>query len=106
MIFIDDIRNDLRDIRYYYSRKKMFEEASTCIGTNVILEKIDTYNSVVRNAPPRLYDLYVSLYLNNQTQESLSEHLGYAVEYVSRLNSQLVRFFLKEFKKEENENAK
>lgn len=103
---INEIREDLKNIRYYYGRKKLFDEASADVGTNAVLEKIDTYNSAVRNAPPKLYDLYVSLYLNNQTQESLSDHLGYAVEYVSRLNSQLVRFFLKEFQKEENGDEK
>lgn len=103
---INEIREDLKNIRYYYGRKKLFDEASANVGSNAVMEKIDTYNTAVRNAPPKLYDLYVSLYLNNQTQESLSDHLGYAVEYVSRLNSQLVRFFLKEFQKEENGDEK
>lgn len=69
----------------------------------VIIEKLDIYNKAICLAPPRLYDLYISLYLQNNTQDSLSEKLGYSIEHISRLNSQLVKFFEKELnKKEEN----
>ena len=95
------IREDLKDIRYYYSRKAMFEKASASVGENSILKKIETYNRLVRLAPPRLYDLYVSLYLENNTQESLSDKLGYSVEYISKLNSQLIKFFKTNIDKEE-----
>ena len=72
----ETIKEDLKGIRYYYARRKLFEKASNTIGENLILQKIDTYNKAIRTAPPRLYDLYVSLYLENNTQESLSETLG------------------------------
>lgn len=94
------IREDLKNIRYYFARKDMFDRVSISVGENSILEKINTYNSIVRNAPPRLYDIYVSLYLENNTQESLSDKLGYTIEYISKLNSQLVKFFQKSFDKE------
>ena len=89
------IREDLKDIRYYYSRQKVFDKALISVGENIISAKIKRYNDAIRQAPPRLYDLYVSLYLENNTQDSLSEKLGYTVETISRLNSQLVRFFQK-----------
>lgn len=98
---IAKIREDLKDIRYYYSRKAMFEKASASVGENSILKKIDNYNTLIRLAPPRLYDLYVSLYLENNTQESLSDKLGYSVEYISKLNSQLIKFFKTNIDKEE-----
>lgn len=50
-------------------------------------------------APPRLYDLYVSLYLQNNTQESLSDKLGYTFETISRLHSKLLRFLKEQFDK-------
>lgn len=95
------IREDLKDIRYYYSRKAMFEKASASVGENSILKKINNYNALIRLASPRLYDLYVSLYLENNTQESLSDKLGYSVEYISKLNSQLIKFFKTNIDKEE-----
>ena len=106
MITARIVREDLKDIRYYYSREAVFNKALNSVGKNTILEKIEKYNNAVRSAPPRLYDLYVSLYLDNNTQDSLSDKLGYTIETISRLNSQLVKFLLKEFKsQEENTNV-
>ena len=95
MLSANTIREDLKNIRYFYSRKDIFEKASTSIGENTILEKIERYNKAVRSAPPRLYDLYASLYLENNTQESLSQKLGYTIEHISRLNSQLIKHLQK-----------
>lgn len=93
---LSTIKKDLKDIRYYYARKDLFEKASIYnVKGNDILEKIEKYNNAICSASPRLYDLYISLYLENNTQESLSEKLGYTYEYVSRLNTQLVKFFNK-----------
>ena len=93
MLTARQIRNDLKDIRYYFSRKTVLDDNFNKIGENQILEKLKLYNQAIRSASPRLYDIYVSLYLYNNTQESLSEKLGYTLEHVSRLNSQLVLFF-------------
>ena len=99
---LNKIREDLKDIGYYYMRKSMFDKASASVGENTILSKIEKYNSLVRLAPPRLYDIYVSLYLENNTQETLSDKLGYSIEYISKLNSQLIKFFKTNIDKEEN----
>ena len=95
MLTFSTIRNDLKDIRYYYYIKEVFDKAEYSVGKTSILEKIKKYNDAVCSAPPRLYDLYVSLYLQNNTQDSLSERLGYTFEYISRLNSQLIKFLQK-----------
>lgn len=103
MLSLTTIREELKDIRYYCSRKDIFEKATFVVGKNAILEKIAKYNEAICNAPPRLYDIYVSLYLQNNTQESLSERLGYTFEYISKLNTKLVKFFQKNLKNEEDE---
>lgn len=96
------VREDLKDIRYYYSRKKIFDNASDCqLSENGVIHKLDIYNKAVSKAPPRLYDLYISLYLKNQTQDSLSESWGYSVQHISRLNMELIAFLTKEFEKED-----
>ena len=106
MLTLTTIRNDLKDIRYYYSRKEVFDKAENNVGKASILSNIEQYNSAVCSAPPRLYDLYVSLYLQNNTQDSLSEKLGYTFEYISRLNTQLVKFLQKNLAdEEESENV-
>ncbi len=99
MVTLTEIRADLRYIKYYYARRKMFDQTSSVVGRNAIMEKVEKYNACVCSAPPRLYDIYVSLYLNNHTQESLSDNIGYSVEYISKLNGQLIRFLQKNLNK-------
>lgn len=96
-----DIRNDLREIRYFYSRKQLFEESAPEIGTHEIFNKVDKYNRAILQAPPRLYDLYVSIYWQNNSQESLANKLKYTIEYISLLHTQLVNYFKKKFEQEE-----
>ena len=99
---LTQIREDLKDIRYYYSRKDIFEEGFKCTGTNSIVDKAKIYNEAIQTASPKLYELYVSLYIKNNTQESLSEELCYTPEYVQMLNKQLLKFLqTKLIKKEE-----
>ena len=92
MLSLNAIREDLKDIRYYYARKKMFDEAFKCTGENTIIEKVQIYNEAMTTASPKLYDLYYSLYIKNHTQESLSDELCYTPEYIQMLNKQLLKF--------------
>ncbi len=96
-----EIRNDLREIRYFYSRKELFEKSAAAVGTHAIFEKTDRYNTAILQAPPRLYDIYVSIYWLNNSQESLANKLGYTVEYISMLHTQLVHFFKNNLKQKE-----
>lgn len=91
-VALSKIREDLKNIRYYYARKKLFDEAFQSTGMNEIVETVNKYNEYVKTAPPKLYDLYVSLYLKNHTQESLSDELGYTQEYIQMLNKKLLKF--------------
>ena len=88
----DEIRKDLKEIRYYYSRKGLFENAENTIGGNCILRKIDKYNDVVKQAPPKLYDIYNGLYIQNYTQEALAFEMGYTSVYIQYLNKKLMQF--------------
>ena len=101
MVTLKEIRNDLKDIKYYMMRKNVFENSNMSVGKNRALEKLNIYNEMICSAPPRLYDVYVSLYLKSNTQESLADQLGYSEVYISLLNGKLVKFFQDEFKKKE-----
>lgn len=90
------IREDLKNIRYFYIRKDMFEKTNFSVGKNKIADTVERYNNAICFASPRLYDVYVSLYIENNTQESLSDKLGYSLVYISKLNSQLIKFFQKQ----------
>lgn len=102
MIALGDIREELKEIRYYMSRKAVFDKSAICVGKNTIEDRIKIYNRYICNATPRLYDIYVSLYLENNTQESLAQKLGISLEYMSRLNGMLVKFFQQKFIEYEN----
>jgi hypothetical protein len=91
-ITLTKIRQDLKDIRYYYSRKEMFDKELKDVAANSILDKVQKYNGAMSLAAPRLYDLYVSLYVKNFTQESLAFDLGYTPEYIQMQNKKLLLF--------------
>ena len=92
MLPLKMIREDLREIRYYYSRKKVFDTAVQGIAVNAVYQKVNKYNEIMKTAPPKLFDLYVSLYVNNYTQEGLAYELNYTPEYVQMLNKRLLLF--------------
>lgn len=92
MLTLKKIREDLREVRYYYSRQDLFEDAFKKIVSNAVLEKVERYNEAVKTAPPRLYDLYLNLYVKNYTQEGLSIEQNYTPEYIQMLNKKLLLF--------------
>lgn len=89
---LNQVREDLKGIRHYYTRKNEFDIGLKLVGSNTIFETVQKYNNAVRCAPPKLYDVYVSLYVRNLTQEALAIELGYASEYVWVLNNKLLEF--------------
>ena len=50
---VDELRKDLSDIRYYYSRKVMFDRAAGCVAKNAAIALAERYNGAIRNAPLR-----------------------------------------------------
>ena len=92
MLTLDKIREDLKEVRYYYSRKKLFDEHSGSISPNAVLEKVQRYNDAVKNAEPKLYDTYVCLYVKNYTQEGMGDELGYTLQHIKALNKRLLLF--------------
>lgn len=90
---IKQIRTELKQVRYYYSRRAVFDKALKEVGNKNISDLIKKYNEAVSTAPPQLYDIYIGLYVNFKTQEELSEEMDYSPDYVQKLNNKLVRFF-------------
>ena len=98
----EQVRADLREIRYYYSRKDQLEDASHSIGSLPIKRLLEKYNCVIREAPLRLYDLYACLYLRGQTQEAIALELGYTPQYIRKLINELFVFFRKNISYQED----
>ena len=92
---LDQVKSDLKEIQYYYAKQKELDGASRTIGASKITKKVELYNEAVRNAPVKLYEVYVSLYVHNNTQLTLSFDWDCSLEYVKRQLRKL-RIFLKE----------
>ena len=62
MLTINQVREDLKEIRYYYSMQELFDSAANTVKPVAILNKVERYNAAIKAAPARLYILYVSLF--------------------------------------------
>ena len=100
MITIETIKRELENIRYYYARKDMFEKAFDSVGKNAILQTVSRYNAIICSAPPKIYEMYVSLYIECCTYEAAAEALCYSVNYVYKTNKKIVDFFFNAMNKE------
>ena len=98
MVSLEQIREELKDVRYYYQRKEIFEQNAKTVGMSSIKSKADKYNALVVEAPPKLYDVYIGLYVQGNTQEGYSLEVGYSPKYIQKLHSELLKFFQNKLK--------
>ena len=101
MIGKDEIRTILSDIRFYYANIRSFQNASRYIGENRIVKTAEKFNKAIENAPPKLYELYIRLYVNNGTMASVATELNYSIGYINKLNNSLVKYLYNYFNKNE-----
>ena len=101
MISKDEIRTTLSDIRFYYANIKSFQNASKYVGENIIVKKAGKYSKAIDVAPPKLYELYIHLYMNNGTMASVATELNYSIGYINKLNNSLVKYLYNFFNKNE-----
>ena len=101
---IEKVREELSDIRHYYANIKDFERANAVLGKPTALKMVEQYNRQIKNAPIKLFNLYMCLYVENNLQEAVSVDWNYSLGYIKVLNRKLYEFFIEESKKEENGN--
>ena len=89
---IEQVRKDLKEIRYYYSKKNELDYALDTVENSAIQSLLEKYNKVMRLAGIRLYSVYVSLYIQNQTQSSMAASENLCPGYVKQLNRNLIKF--------------
>lgn len=92
---LNQIRDDLKEIRYYYSMKELFDSAANTVKPIALLDKVGRYNEAMKTAPGRLFIVYVSLYVQNNSQTALADDWGFTREYIKDLNQKLVEFLQK-----------
>ena len=76
------------------------QNAFDSVGKNAILQTVSRYNAVICSAPPKIYEMYVSLYIECCTYEAAAEALCYSVNYVYKTNKKIVDFFFNAMNKE------
>ncbi|MGN1201344.1 MAG: hypothetical protein ACI4R8_03720 [Candidatus Caccovivens sp.] len=99
---IEKIKDELKEIKFYYGNKELFDDASKEIGECSIASKIEKYNNAIRKAPVRLYEIYVSLYVHNNSFDSLASKLAYTYDYIQKLNRRLLKFFEENIEEKED----
>ena len=98
---VDDVRKELREVKEYYVNIQNLERASNIIGTPTALKLVEKYNRLIKNAPVKLINLYICLYLDNNSQETVSFDWNCSLGYIKTLNRRLYEFYVKEFAKED-----
>ena len=51
MLTINQVREDLKEIRYYYSMQDLFDSAANTVKPIALLNKVERYNAVIKTAP-------------------------------------------------------
>lgn len=102
---IQDIKNELQEVKYYYGHKAMFDRALSTVSKNKVLEKVARYNDLVQDAPAQLFGLYVAIYTENNTQLAVALDWGLSEGYIKNLNRKLCGYFLEKINKKEGKQS-
>ena len=87
------IRQELDEVRYYNANRERFQKAEALVGKNRAVYAFEKYNSLIQTASPKLYEIYVALYVHGWTYEVAAEEFNYSVNYIYKTNMALVKYF-------------
>lgn len=93
MTTLNEIRDELKEVKYYYSRQKYLDEAVGFVGVNEVMKIVHKYNTIACKAPIMLYDVYVCRIVKGLTQEATAMEFGVAADYSQKLYKQLLLYF-------------
>lgn len=88
---LNEIRQQLKTIRLYYTSKARFSAAFDALP-HTVKELADKYAVMVSTAPLDLYLVYYELYVKGLTQEAAAADLNYSTEYIRQKNKRLLLF--------------
>lgn len=89
-----EIKAELNKIKYYFSRKEIFDKSFDCLVKNEILETIEKYNEAISHADPRVYEVYIAIYIHNNTHESAASEMNYSLDYVAKYHKLLIKYLV------------
>ena len=88
---LNEIRQQLKTIRLYYTSKARFSAAFDTLPHKAA-ELADKYAEIINSAPLDLYLIYYELYVKGLTQEATAADLNYSTEYIQMKNKRLLLF--------------
>lgn len=97
-----DIIKDLKDVRYYYANRKDFDNAAKSISESTVIKKAEYYNELIKNAPPKLFNMYLAFVINNNSQATVADDWGFCIENIKYYCSKMYDYLLQEAKKSES----
>ena len=103
MITSANIKADLDKIRYYYTRKETFDKAFDSVIKNNILDLIEKYNVAMSVAEPKLFELYVCIYIHGNTYDAAAKEMAYSKDYVTKHHRRLMKYLINYFNNEEKQ---
>ena len=103
MITSANIKADLDKIRYYYTRKETFDKAFDSVIKNNILDLIEMYNVAMSVAEPKLFELYVCIYIHGNTYDAAAKEMAYSKDYVTKHHRRLMKYLINYFNNEEKQ---
>ena len=92
MLSVQQVRADLREIKYYYAMKDKIESTLNLVKPTTTLQKVQAYNIAMEKAPVRLYTVYVALYMKNKSMTVLAIEWGFSFEYIRHQNNNLIKY--------------
>lgn len=97
---LNEIKQQLKTIRLYYTSKARFSAAFDALPHSVT-ELAATYAATITSAPLDLYLVYYELYVLGLTQEAAAVDLNYSTEYIRQKNKRLLLFLQQKLSEKE-----
>lgn len=91
---IEQVRNDLKELRYYYIYKTKFDNFFKMIGNHIICEKSKFYSNIILSAPLRIVDYYYESVVQGKTQETIAMESNYSVQNTCLICKQMTDYLM------------
>lgn len=91
---IEQVREELKDVKLYYSRRAFFDKAKTDDFVQRIKSNVEKYDRLILEVPTTYFKIFNLIYHEGKTQFQVSLELSYSKRNVEMLHSALIEFFV------------
>lgn len=97
---VAQVKKELKEVRYYYKMKHVFDRNSKEIYPRNIMWLIKKYVTAMEEiTDTKMYIIFTELYVNDTTQTDLADAWGVTRDYIKQMNKELTDFFVNYFDK-------